>query len=156
MSEKKMMNEVKKAIKAYLDKQAQKDPLFAAVYAKPGKSIDECFDYIVGEVRKEGMFVYKTDQEIFGMAVHYYEEDDIKVSKLRNGEGVQATATGKHDIKLTEEEKAKIKQDAVEAYKKQCIKAEAAAAKERERKRREAKRKAKVQEENNYVASLFG
>ena len=153
---KKIKNEVKEAIKAYLEKQAQNDPLFAAVYAKPDKNIDECFDYIVGEVRKEGMFVYKTDQEIFGMAVHYYEEDNIKVAKLRNGESVKATAPGQPNIELTEEEKVKIKQAAVEAYKEQCIKAEAAAHKERERKRREAKREAKAQEENSYVASLFG
>ena len=93
MSEKK--NEVKAAIKAHLDALAQKDPLFAAVYAKPGKNMDECFDYILGEVRKEGMAVYKSDQEVYGMAVHYYEEDDLKVSKIpmdggseRNGRAV--------------------------------------------------------------------
>lgn len=151
MSEKK--NEVKEAIKAHLDALAQKDPLFAAVYAKPGKNMDECFDYILGEVRKEGMAVYKSDQEVYGMAVHYYEEDDLKVSKIPKDERVRTAAPV---APLSEEEKAKIRQEAAEAYRQQCIKAEAAAAKEREKKRREAKRNAKAREQSGYVASLFG
>ena len=146
-------NEVKEAIKAHLDALAQKDPLFAAAYAKPGKNMDECFDYILGEVRKEGMAVYKSDQEVYGMAVHYYEEDDLKVSKIPKDERVRTAAPV---APLSEEEKAKIKQEAVEAYRQQCIKAEAAAAKEREKKHREAKRNAKAREQSGYVASLFG
>ena len=145
-------NEVKEAIKAHLDALAQKDPLFAAAYAKPGKNMDECFDYILGEVRKEGMAVYKSDQEVYGMAVHYYEEDDLKVSKIPKDERVKAAAPV---APLSKEEKAKIKQEAVEAYRQQCIKAEAAA-KEREKKHREAKRNAKAREQSGYVASLFG
>ena len=151
MSKKK--NEVKEAIKAHLDALAQKDPMFAAVYAKPGKNMDECFDYILGEVRKEGMAVYKSDQEVYGMAVHYYEEDDLKVSKIPKDERVRTAAPV---APLSEEEKAKIKQEAVEAYRQQCIKAEAAAAKEREKKLLEAKRNAKAREQSGYVASLFG
>ena len=151
MSEKK--NEVKAAIKAHLDALAQKDPLFAAVYAKPGKNMDECFDYILGEVRKEGMAVYKSDQEVYGMAVHYYEEDDLKVSKIPKDERVRTAAPV---APLSEEEKAKIKQEAAEAYRQQCIKAEAAAAKERKKKLLEAKRNAKAREQRGYVASLFG
>ena len=151
MSEKK--NEVKEAIKAHLDALAQKDPMFAAVYAKPGKNMDECFDYILGEVRKEGMAVYKSDQEVYGMAVHYYEEDDLKVSKIPKDERVRTAAPV---APLSEEEKAKIKQEAAEAYRQQCIKAEAAAAKEREKKLLEAKRNAKAREQSGYVASLFG
>lgn len=146
-------NEVKAAIKAHLDALAQKDPLFAAAYAKPGKNMDECFDYILGEVRKEGMAVYKSDQEVYGMAVHYYEEDDLKVSKIPKDERVRTAAPV---APLSEEEKAKIKQEAVEAYRQQCIKAEAAAAKEREKKLLEAKRNAKAREQSGYVASLFG
>lgn len=147
------VNPVKNAIKAYLDKRAKEDSLFAASYAKPNKSIDECFDYIIGEVRKKGTMVYMSDEEVFGMAVHYYDEDDIKVSKLPNGESVNATTH--QALGLTEEEMQKIKKQAVEAYKKQCIDAEAAA-KERAKKRREAKRNAHAQELNIFTPSLFG
>lgn len=146
------VNPVKDAIKAYLDKRAKEDSLFAASYAKPNKSIDECFDYIIGEVRKKGAMVYMSDEEVFGMAVHYYDEDDIKVSKLPKGESVNATT---HQAVGLTEEMQKIKKQAAEAYKQQCIDAEAAA-KERAKKRREAKRNAHAQELNIFTPSLFG
>lgn len=147
-------NPVKDAIKAYLDKMAKEDSLFAASYAKPNKSINECFDYIIGEVRKKGTMVYMSDEEVFGMAVHYYDENDIKVSKLPNGESVNATTH--QALGLTEEEMQKIKKQAIEAYKKQCIDAETSAAKERAKKRREAKRNAHAQKLNFFIPSLFG
>ena len=37
-------------IKAMLDQRAEVDPLFAEVYAKESKSIEQCCDYIIGEV----------------------------------------------------------------------------------------------------------
>ena len=151
----KNVDKVKEVIKAHLDAMAQKDACFAERYANPDKNIDECMDYILSEARKRGSTVYMSDQEVFGMAAHYYEEDGIKVSKL--GSSVKATATTNDDpAELTDEEKANIKKEAVEAYRQQCIKAEAAAAKEREKKLLEAKRNAKAREQSGYVASLFG
>lgn len=44
----------KQAIKAYLDKRAEEDSLFAPKYANEKKSIDECCSYIMGEARKRG------------------------------------------------------------------------------------------------------
>lgn len=152
----KNVDKVKEVIKAHLDAMAQKDACFAERYANSDKNIDECMDYILGEVRKEGMAVYKSDQEVYGMAVHYYEEDDLKVSKIPKDERVRAAAPAEPVAPLSEEEKAKIRQEAAEAYRQQCIKAEAAAAKEREKKLLEAKRNAKAREQSGYVASLFG
>ena len=37
----------KKVIKAYLDKRAAEDELFAKDYAKPNKNIDDCCDFII-------------------------------------------------------------------------------------------------------------
>ena len=37
----------KQAIKAYLDKRAEEDSLFAPKYANEKKSIDECCSYII-------------------------------------------------------------------------------------------------------------
>ena len=65
------------AIKAMLDKRAADDPLFAEAYANESKSIDECCDFIIGEVHKMGVNAL-TDEEVLGMAVHYYDEADIK------------------------------------------------------------------------------
>ena len=68
-------------IRQYLEERAGRDELFAAAYAKEGKSVEECFRYILTEARKRGTAVCMTDEEVFGMAVHYYDEDDIKVPK---------------------------------------------------------------------------
>ena len=72
----------KQVIQSYLEERAKSDPLFATSYAKPNKNIDECYDYIIGEAKKRGgSVVCMSDDEVFGLAVHYYDEDDIKVSK---------------------------------------------------------------------------
>lgn len=70
----------KAVIKDYLDNRAKTDKLFAKSYKKKGKSLDECCNYIIGEVQKQvksGQIVVPRE-EVFGMAVHYYDEDDIK------------------------------------------------------------------------------
>ena len=76
-----MSKEFKEVIKAYLDKRAQEDELFAKAYAKEGKSLDECCKYIMSEARKyaEGNAVCVPDAEVYGWAVHYYDEEGIKV-----------------------------------------------------------------------------
>lgn len=139
-------NSVKAAIKAYLDKRASEDEQFAASYAKPNKSIDQCFAYIIGEVKKEGNAVYKSDTEVFGMAVHYYDEDNIKVSELPDGCKVSASAP----VELTEEEKKIAKEEAIAAYQRKCVEEEKAKEKEAKRRRME---KAKAAYES--TPSLF-
>lgn len=42
----------KTTIKAYLDSRAVNDELFAATYAKEGKNIDDCVNYILNTVQK--------------------------------------------------------------------------------------------------------
>lgn len=74
------MNGFEQAIKTYLDNRAKTDELFAKSYAKANKSIEECCNYIIQEVKKTGRQGF-ADEEIFGMAVHYYDEDNIKVGK---------------------------------------------------------------------------
>lgn len=65
-------------IKNHLDQRAKDDNLFAASYAKKNKSIDECCNYIFREAKKKGSAVFMKDDEVYGLAVHYYDEDDIK------------------------------------------------------------------------------
>lgn len=82
-----MTTEIKSAkerIKEYLDERASKDELFAKSYAKTNKNIDECYDYIVGEARKQcknSDSICISDDVVFGWAVHYYDEDNIKVGR---------------------------------------------------------------------------
>lgn len=70
------------AIKAYIEERAKVDELFAQKFTNPKKSIDECCNYILGEARKRGNAVAMSEAEVYGMAVHYYDEDDIKVNKI--------------------------------------------------------------------------
>lgn len=99
------------AIQSYLEKKAKEDSLFAVTYAKENKSIEECCDYIIGEARKRGgNAVAMTDDEVFGMAVHYYDEDDIKINKLSTG--CRSTIQSSN-VELTEEEKKAARESAL-------------------------------------------
>ena len=70
-------------IKNYLDSRAQTDSLFAEAYRKANKSIKECCRYIISQARKlGGTAVAVDDATVYGWAVHYYDEDDIKVEAI--------------------------------------------------------------------------
>ena len=60
----------KKTIKAYLDKRAAEDVLFAKTYAKENKNLDECCNYILQQVKKSGCCGF-ADEEIYSMAIHW-------------------------------------------------------------------------------------
>lgn len=79
-------------IKKYLEQRASQDAQFAESYGKPGKSLEECCKYIMQEVKKladknaeatvkmkQGVGCAIPDEVVFGLAVHYYDEDDVKV-----------------------------------------------------------------------------
>lgn len=100
----------KRTIKAYLQQRASEDRLFAESYRKEGKNIDDCITYILNEVQRSGCNGF-TDGEIYSMAVHYYDEDDIEV-----GNPVSCQVSVNHIVELTEEEKAEARQRAVEQY----------------------------------------
>lgn len=90
----------KDTIKKYLDDKAQRNELFSVKYSNEKKSIDNCIMYIISEVHKSGINGFE-DGEIYSMAVHYYEEDDIKVDSNLNN--VQVVVN--HHVEITEEEK---------------------------------------------------
>lgn len=97
-------------IKEYLDNRAESDSLFAEKYANSEKNIDDCITYIINTVKDSGRNGF-ADEEIFSMAVHYYDEDDIQV-----GERVKARVVTNREVELTDEEKDKIRQDAIQQY----------------------------------------
>jgi hypothetical protein len=76
------------AIKTFLDNLAKEDEMFAKSYAKPNKSISECCKYIFQQVEKNRKnnerCVACTDEEVYGLAIHYYDEDDIVVDGPKN------------------------------------------------------------------------
>jgi hypothetical protein len=99
----------KKTIQNHLDQLAAKDRLFAETLKKENKNIDDCITYILNEVQKSGLNGFE-DSEIYGMAVHYYDEDDIKPGRRTN----PATLVVNHVVELTEEEKAEARQKAID------------------------------------------
>lgn len=125
------------AIKNYLDNRAKTDELFAAKYANPKKSIDECCKYITGEAyakAKNGCAVI-SDEEVYGMAVHYYDEETVEIRKAPSVRHSSA------EPELTEEQQEKLRKQAEKEYK-----AKVMAELEQKEKDRKAKVKSKVSE----------
>lgn len=67
-------------ISAHLEGLGAKDPLFAETLKKPGKNMKDCITYILNKAKAGGANGY-TDGEVFGWAVHYYDEDNIDIGK---------------------------------------------------------------------------
>ena len=97
----------KATIQAYLEERARTDELFAVSYAKAGKNIDDCITYILNEARRSGCNGFN-DDEIYSMALHYYDEDDIKV-----GSKISCQVVVNHTVELTDEEKAEARKAAI-------------------------------------------
>lgn len=97
----------KQTIQTYLENRASTDELFAVQYADPKKNIDDCTTYILNQVRASGCNGF-ADEEIYAMALHYYDEPDIEV-----GKSVNCRVVVNHTIELTEEEKTQARRDAM-------------------------------------------
>lgn len=134
----KVSQSFKDSINAYLDQRTQSDPLFATSYQKEGKSIDECCNYIVQEVQKmqvNGL----ADDEVFGLAVHYYDEDNLGEIKA-----VNCKVVVNHTVELTEEEKEQARKDALAEFQKEEVaklRSEKKETEEKEKKKAPAKPK---------------
>lgn len=86
---------IEQAIQAYLDNRAKTDTLFAETYKKANKSIKGCCKYIYSKARelaKGGNAVGVDDATVYGWAVHYYDEDNIKVEDVKERVEVVAPA----------------------------------------------------------------
>ncbi len=94
----------------FLQQRAEEDALFAKRLSNPAKNIDDCITYILNYVQKSGCNGF-TDGEIFGQAIHYYDENEIEVGKPMNCQVVV-----NHVVELTAEEKAEARQNAVRRY----------------------------------------
>lgn len=72
----KVTNKFTETIKEYLDKYANENFSFNECYQKTTKSIDSACNYILKIVQDSKISGY-ADQEIFDMAIKYYEDDSI-------------------------------------------------------------------------------
>lgn len=95
-------------IAQYLMARAENDPLVAVRLANPSKTMEQCCAYIIGEVKKSGCCGF-TDDEIFGWAMHFWDEPEIEVSNI----ATNCQVVVNHTVELTEEEKEQARQDAI-------------------------------------------
>ena len=100
----------KRTIQTYLEQRAAEDALFAKNYRNTAKNIDDCVTYILNYVQKSGCNGF-SDGEIYGQAVHYYDENEIEV-----GTPLQCHVAVNHVVELTAEEKAEARQNALRQY----------------------------------------
>ena len=97
----------KNSIQSYLEQRAEYDELFARSYRNPLKNIEDCITYILNYVQKSGCNGFD-DEEIFGQAVHYFDEADIEV-----GKPIDCKVIVIHHVELTEEEKVEARKEAI-------------------------------------------
>lgn len=96
-------------IKRFLTNKALTDELFEKFYLKENKNLDDCITFILNTVKKSGECGF-TDDEVYNMAIHYYQEDDIKVGEPISGVNIIVN----RKVELTEEEKAEARQKAID------------------------------------------
>lgn len=84
---KKEKNPAIKRIGEYLLKRSLEDPSVERSIQKENKTLAECWSYVLGEISQK---IYRKgnlgiaagdDQELFDLAVHYYDEDEIEIKK---------------------------------------------------------------------------
>lgn len=97
----------KNSIQSYLEQRAEYDELFARSYRNPLKNIEDCITYILNYVQKSGCNGFD-DEEIFGQAVHYFDEANIEV-----GKPIDCKVIVNHHVELTEEEKVEARKEAI-------------------------------------------
>ena len=133
--------EIRQAINLYLTAKAYGDSDFKAKFENPNKNLDECVLFVqakmlekVTEEQKKGgaACVIPSDDEIFALAEQYYIDEDLKIDgdTFNNVRMVSVAATS-----FTDDEKAKMRQEAIEKYQNNVI---------AEAKKRDAERKAKA------------
>ena len=130
-----------RTIAEYLNLRAATDPLFAPNLAKPHKNIEDCITYILKQVQQSACNGFE-DDEIYSMALHYYDEDDLEV-----GSPVACHVVVNHTIVLTEEEKAEARKQAIQQYQAQELR--------RLQEPRQVKTKASTNSEQAPQPSLF-
>ena len=96
-----MIKQFAEQIKALIEKECETDKELKALTEKPNKSYEECAKYIIGEAyntcknnKQENMGYWcgVDNAPLINLIVHYYTEDDIKITELPSNVSVKATA----------------------------------------------------------------
>ena len=122
---------------------------------KENKSLEECGNYILQEAKKKGNQVAMTDEEVFSLAVHYYDEDDIIVKQTSKADVKVAAAKDDKPLKPLAEYRKEVEQKKsvdIDKIVEERVNKKLAEIKKAEQEKKE-KRKAKKQKVNQV--SLF-
>lgn len=98
----------KRTIQEHLNYRAFSDKLFAKTLLKENKNIDDCINYVLQQVQKSGKEGW-TDDEVYNLAIHYYDEDDLAKAPQISGRVIV-----NHQVRLTPQEIEEQKQKAKE------------------------------------------
>jgi hypothetical protein len=131
----------------WLTQARKKDAAFDKKVAESKKDVKGCCNYILSEVRKAKQCGYD-DDEIYGMARHYFDEEDIKDPGKQKVSRIVVTG----HVDLSDEEKA----EAMEAAKKQYLAELRKEAEIKETIRKENVKKRKAQAENSQLDLFAG
>lgn len=173
-----IMKGFQQAIKDHLEKMAAQDEAFAEKYAakcqEEQDSIANCCKYITNQVQKnykQGNSAVLTNDEVFGMAMHYYDENiapptvasncTVIMSKAEltpeDEEAIRREARAAAEAKIRNEEAEKIRREQEAAERKKPA-AEEAAIKRAEaaerKKKEEAERRRREWEEADLLFSF--
>lgn len=178
LNHKTIMKGFQNAIKDHLEKMAAQDEVFAAKYAAKceaePESIKKCCSYIIDQVQKNykhGNSAVLTNDEVFGMAMHYYDENiappkvasncTVVMSKEQltpeDEEAIRREARAAAEQKVRNDELEKIRKEQAEAERKKKAAEEAAIRKAEaaeRKKKEEAERKRKEWETADLLFSF--
>lgn len=128
----------KNTIEAYLRDRAETDELFAVSFSNPDKTIEQCITYILNCVKQSGCCGF-CDEEIYSMAVHFWDEENIEI-----GNPINCNVIVNHTVELTAEEKEQARQNALKR-----------AEQENYERMTKAKKRPNLQTEQTIQKSLF-
>ena len=94
------------SMESFIRQKMDANDLFAKKVCNPKKNIEDCITYVINTIEKSR---YKgvCDNDVYALAVHYYEEDDVEV-----GKPINCRVVVNHQVELTPEEIAEMRQKA--------------------------------------------
>lgn len=150
---KEVTNYFEQCISRWLEAEKEKDAAFAKKVAESGKNVEGCCNYILQQVKASKQCGY-ADEEVYGMARHYFDEDELKDP---GSQGASRVVVSGH-VDLSESEKAEAMAQAVRNYEAELKKKDLEAKKKAEESEKERKAKLREQrvKETAVQGDLFG
>ena len=94
------------SMESFIMQKMDANDLFAKKVSNPKKNIEDCITYVINTIEKSRDKGW-CDNDVYSLAVHYYEEDDIEV-----GKPINCRVVVNHQVELTPEEIAEMRQKA--------------------------------------------